>query len=396
MLLSALGFGSSAQMINNDAGMYIDTGAIVSVGFSLHGAGGAGIVNEGKLYVSGDIVNNASADFMKRKSTSGSLILNGLAQNIRGKQGLTVYNLVLLNPHIKSTQVNLFIENDLALNNSVLNIKGTTVHIENSDTTAISRTTGYVATQDDATLSRNIQKTKASYEFPLGYLNEYKYQPVHIVTNGNDDGSFSAGLYTFSPSFSGMSTSSKNDPVGDVNESYYYAIERTSGRDSASIDFFINPGEEGGKDEIGTWDNNAQMWSIPFPTESSTDNTYADKEVKLRFTDPQFTHKYYTTVNEHKDTDRRKSRLIQIPNSFTANGDGLNDFWEIKGIEKFPDNHVILYNRWGEVIFDTKGYSNDNSFDASSVMQGVYMYVVEIKDGSGYRKIYNGDLTVLR
>ncbi|WP_428741326.1 BspA family leucine-rich repeat surface protein [Tenacibaculum sp.] len=51
---------------------------------------------------------------------------------------------------------------------------------------------------------------------------------------------------------------------------------------------------------------------------------------------------------------------------FSPNGDGVNDFWEIKGIEEYQDNIVTIFNRWGDMVFQIKGY--DNQFN---VFRGV-------------------------
>ncbi|WP_440068024.1 BspA family leucine-rich repeat surface protein [Tenacibaculum discolor] len=51
---------------------------------------------------------------------------------------------------------------------------------------------------------------------------------------------------------------------------------------------------------------------------------------------------------------------------FSPNGDGVNDFWEIKGIEEYPNNSVTVFNRWGDMVFQIKGY--DNQFN---VFRGV-------------------------
>lgn len=45
-------------------------------------------------------------------------------------------------------------------------------------------------------------------------------------------------------------------------------------------------------------------------------------------------------------------------NGFSPNGDGLNDFWIIEGIEAYPQNAVVIYNRWGNRVFEIKNYNN--------------------------------------
>jgi gliding motility-associated-like protein len=70
-----------------------------------------------------------------------------------------------------------------------------------------------------------------------------------------------------------------------------------------------------------------------------------------------------------------------IYNGFTPNGDGMNDFFTIDNIEKFPNNKVFIYNRWGNKIFSTSGYHNQNNnwdgkLNGKVVAAGTYFYLV--------------------
>jgi gliding motility-associated-like protein len=51
---------------------------------------------------------------------------------------------------------------------------------------------------------------------------------------------------------------------------------------------------------------------------------------------------------------------IKIYNGITANGDGVNDVFTIDNIQDFPDNHLLIYNRWGQLIYEEHGYDNIN------------------------------------
>lgn len=82
-----------------------------------------------------------------------------------------------------------------------------------------------------------------------------------------------------------------------------------------------------------------------------------------------------------------------IPQGFTPDGDAQNEFFVIRGISNYPDNQVTIYNRWGNIIYQMKGY--DNSWNGISdkgdgkVTQGTYYYVLELnKDDEAARKGY--------
>ncbi|MEM8938836.1 MAG: Ig-like domain-containing protein, partial [Bacteroidota bacterium] len=83
----------------------------------------------------------------------------------------------------------------------------------------------------------------------------------------------------------------------------------------------------------------------------------------------------------------------------TANGDGINDGLVIEGIENFPNNSVTIYNRWGNVVWEIKGYRNDElqkNFTGASntgflsnnggLPDGTYYYVINKEDGSPVQK----------
>ncbi|MFD2934001.1 gliding motility-associated C-terminal domain-containing protein [Spirosoma flavum] len=71
---------------------------------------------------------------------------------------------------------------------------------------------------------------------------------------------------------------------------------------------------------------------------------------------------------------------VWVPDAFSPNGDGLNDVWELPGIEAFPDAIVTVFNRWGEVIYSSgKGYTNpfDGTLNGTSLPSGVYAYSLD-------------------
>lgn len=87
---------------------------------------------------------------------------------------------------------------------------------------------------------------------------------------------------------------------------------------------------------------------------------------------------------------------LTILNGFSPDGDGQNDTFTILGVQNYPDNSLLIFNKWGEQVYAEKGYKND--WSGSRAMgenlaseDSVYYYVFE--DGKG--KSYSGYLQIL-
>jgi gliding motility-associated-like protein len=84
--------------------------------------------------------------------------------------------------------------------------------------------------------------------------------------------------------------------------------------------------------------------------------------------------------------EKSVENLINIRNGISPNGDGKNDIWLIEGIELFPDNEAIIFNRWGDEIIKIKNYDNEtNSWDGRNrhnnvVPDGTYFYVLKLNN----------------
>jgi gliding motility-associated-like protein len=84
---------------------------------------------------------------------------------------------------------------------------------------------------------------------------------------------------------------------------------------------------------------------------------------------------------------------IKIYTAVTPNGDNNNDTWQIDNITDFPNNHVVIYSRWGQKVFETDGYDNisqNRSWPAkdeiNKLMPSTYFYVLNLGDGSNSLK----------
>lgn len=88
-------------------------------------------------------------------------------------------------------------------------------------------------------------------------------------------------------------------------------------------------------------------------------------------------------------------KMPSIPNVFSPNGDGVNDRWEIKYLESYPGATIEIYNRYGQLVFQSVGYSKpwDGSFKGAQVPAGTYYYIINPKNG---RKQIAGFVDIVR
>ncbi len=94
---------------------------------------------------------------------------------------------------------------------------------------------------------------------------------------------------------------------------------------------------------------------------------------------------YYDSVlvvKEHCD--------VMIPNIITPNNDGLNDYFYIQGLDKYPNTKLTIYDRNGTLVFSTNEYLNN--WDGNNLPNGTYFFILRFNDGLEE----HGTLTILK
>lgn len=125
--------------------------------------------------------------------------------------------------------------------------------------------------------------------------------------------------------------------------------------------------------------------NILSPDASPTENTLYTLKINYGFECVKYATVQVIVLNQ-----------INIPTSFSPNGDGVNDNWNIGNILNYPGSKISVYNRYGTPMYQNT--SNlaawDGTHKGNMVPVGVYYYVIELKDK--YNSVYNGSITVLR
>lgn len=118
---------------------------------------------------------------------------------------------------------------------------------------------------------------------------------------------------------------------------------------------------------------------------------------------PQVTTKYRLTVTSQEGCTSADDITIEvvdrflIPNVFSPNGDGINDRWEIEHLEKFPGATVQIFNRYGQLVYQTSSYQRGKGWDGhmngQPLPMGAYYYIIDLKNG---RPKLTGSVTILK
>lgn len=84
-----------------------------------------------------------------------------------------------------------------------------------------------------------------------------------------------------------------------------------------------------------------------------------------------------------------------VPNAFSPNGDGINDTWRILYLESYPGATIEVFNRYGQKVFESTGYTTewDGYFNGTLLPIGTYYYIINPRNG---RKTITGAVTIIR
>ncbi len=113
----------------------------------------------------------------------------------------------------------------------------------------------------------------------------------------------------------------------------------------------------------------------------------------------------FVTVEEPEEPEEPLNE-DETKYGFSPDGDGINEFWEIDGIENHPENVVYIYNRWGDMVFHIEGYDNQsnvfrgeanklNGLGADTLPAGTYFFRIQVSGETTMKKL-TGYLVIKR
>ena len=136
------------------------------------------------------------------------------------------------------------------------------------------------------------------------------------------------------------------------------------------------------------------LWSDNVPTSYITDPYISELTADI----------YTVLITDDNNCELRdtlevkfeNSQCLEIPNAFSPNGDGINDYWQIYLIELYPNAVIEIFNRWGTVVYKSKnGYDPpwDGSYKGRPLPVDSYYYFIDLHNGT---KPLDGNVTIVK
>lgn len=145
----------------------------------------------------------------------------------------------------------------------------------------------------------------------------------------------------------------------------------------AGKDIFV---QEGGSGQIGAPPIGNLVYAWQPPTGLDAPNISATQVTPL-----QNTEYVLTATDENGCTNQDNvmvniSYKVLIPDAFTPDGDGINETWNLLGISSYPDAEITIFDRWGAIIFYSKGYSTafNGKHKEQLLPPGAYPYIIKL------------------
>ena len=83
--------------------------------------------------------------------------------------------------------------------------------------------------------------------------------------------------------------------------------------------------------------------------------------------------------------------VLEMPEGFSPNDDGKNDYFIVHGIESYPKNNLKIFNRWGNIVYQKDNYINSwhgENTDGQELPDATYFAILEINNGDIVLKGY--------
>lgn len=349
---------------------------------------GGFVLNDGNFYFYSHFMNEGVYTYDFSKKSSYAIFQpydeTRIVQQLTGKAQSEFHNVLFNNP--ASTHA-FHLKNDLSIGGTA-NFQNGIIQIDSlKGALVFQQGAKAINTSDKSHADGEVEKIgKESFIFPIGNEGMYRFAEISAPDNLKD--SF-LGKYYFKNSNKAQPHFNKVGAIQAINNQEYWTIERA---DNTKTDIILTL----------SWDSRTTPIDLLKNAESDLRIVRWDAKQKLWVDEGGIVDIDNRTITTPTTVDGygiftfgvSKPGLILagdivIYNSVSPNGDGYNDHFVIDKIERFPNNKVEIFNRWGVKVFSTKRYNNQNNnfagFSSGRVTidnniklpTGTYFYIIE-------------------
>ncbi len=379
----------------NYGGLYIQPNTEMSSLFPLENKEGATVFNNGTLYLYNNLKNDGFFDFVEnnanKKKAAKTIFSSNQPQLINGSQLIRMNNVLFQNSTEKQAfivETGIVAKGIVEFENGIISVdetNGSFVFLEGSKALYAS---------DKSHVNGMVDKEgKEAFVFPIGNEGYYRYSAISAPAKSKD---VFVSKYIYGDEQFYTKHTNVNHSILSLNKKEYWVVEKAS---DVTNDVFL---------EL-SWDNRTTDSSVLTDPEKNLRIVRWDEKQLMWVNEGgvvDMGNKTVTTVTALKgygvftlatvNIDEILDGDVVIYNIVTPDNDGVNDYFFIENINRFPNNSVQIYNRWGAKVFETKNYdSNGNVFRGYSdnrmtisknekLPSGTYYYIVNYqyeKDG---------------
>ena len=352
-----IGWDGYAQFLNN-GDFKVNKNTMVSIYFDYKNTSVGNFINDGDVHIFENWDNDGIVSYTN--SENGKTNFRGTTEQIiEGAKPSDFQNVVFENAtsavpfHLSAT---LTVGKLAEFNKGIINADdygGLVVFKEDAFHTKVGNQS-FV----DGKTENNVDQP---FEFPVG--DALFFRPA-FYESASSAGTAYTSQYFFKNSGFLYPHTSKDESIITINNAEYWEIVQNLGTEkivlsltlstttTPSIFFDENPDTELA---IVRWDDTAKKWVNDggMLSDSATNQDYS------KLLTAQVGGYGIFTMAIVKKTTPEPSDLI-IYNAISPNGDNINDTFHIKGIDKYPDNTVEIYNRWGVKVYSADSYNESD------------------------------------
>lgn len=356
------------QIINNGSVISIsnNTSLFITSDFTNNGT----IINNGDFFISGAWTNNNIY-----QEGQGTFVLSSTADQVVNHNAQSFTNLRIVGGGTK------FFLADLTVTESLSLLDGKLVS-QNNSKLIIARDAEVVGGSPDSYIQGVVKREgPGTHFFPVG--NSSDYLPVSLTQVKGNLAEISIevvsepNIFQADSRFSTIDSSRVWEMQTSNYEGGYIDLPLIGNNNFSEIEALSIIGTDSAKGEISNYGVFEFSGSLTDGTVSSNEEVFS---------------KYLAIAELYGETI--SGRDINVYNIITPNADGIHDFLKIQNIEEYPENVVIIYNKWGNKVWETKAYDNQlNVFEGKAnngaeLITGNYYYTISKGNGdkslSGY------------